>query len=275
MKIAFVGCGAAGRPLGVAWRRAGHEIGAVHTRRHTSAAVHVLGAGTPDGDLRESDVVVFATPDDALEAAARNHPLRAEQTALHLSGAHPSGILAPTGARCASLHPLCAFADLETALRGLPGTFFFVEGEHPEAVAVAGRLATDLGGKVARISTKGKTLYHAAAAIASNYTVTLLAIARDLFIEAGVEEQQALEALLGLVRGSLDNVERVGIPAGLTGPAARGDADLVARHLRVLPHQLQQIYLALLRQTIPIAVAKGGLCEERAARLRRLVEEGE
>jgi len=74
-----------------------------------------MGAGVPDGPLDDADVVVFATPDDVLAPVAARHRLAPSQVALHLSGAHPSTVLAPTGARAASLHPLCPFADLDTA----------------------------------------------------------------------------------------------------------------------------------------------------------------
>ena len=59
MRIAFVGCGAAGRALAVAWRRKGHAIGAVHARTSAAAAVKAIGAGVPDGPLDDADVVVF------------------------------------------------------------------------------------------------------------------------------------------------------------------------------------------------------------------------
>jgi predicted short-subunit dehydrogenase-like oxidoreductase (DUF2520 family) len=271
MRIAFVGCGAAGRALGVAWRRKGHAIGAVHARTAAAAAVRVLGAGVPNGPLDDADVVVFATPDDALPAVAGRHRLSPRQVALHLSGAHPSTVLGPTGARTASLHPLCAFADLETALLTLPRAFCFVEGE---AVDVAERLARDLTPRVARLETGKKTLYHAGAAIASNYTVTLLAIARDLFAKAGVPEGTALEALIELVRGSLDNVARVGIPKGLTGPVARGDVDLVRRHAEALDGPVRDLYLALMEATLPLARAKGTLSPDAEAALRRLAPGG-
>ena len=267
MRIGFVGCGAAGRPLGVAWRRKGHAIGGVRCRRTSAEAVRVLGAGVPDGSLEDADVVVFATPDDALESAAREHALRPEQVALHLSGAHPSTVLAPTGARTAGLHPLCAFADLETALATLPRAFVFVEGD---AVETAERLARDLGGRVSRIATKDKLLYHAGAAIAANYSVTLLSAARDLFRKAGVEEGLALEALLQLMRSALDGVARAGIPKGLTGPAARGDVSLVASQAVALPEDLRRLDLVLLDATIPFARAKGALSPEAEAALRRL-----
>lgn len=265
MRIAFVGCGAAGRPLGVAWRRKGHAIGAVHARTSAAEAVRVLGDGVPDGPLTDADVVVFATPDDALVDAARRHPLTPGQVALHLSGAHPSTILAPTGARTASLHPLCPFADLEQSLAALPGTYFFVEGD---AVETAERLARDLGPHVSRIATDGKVLYHAGAAIASNYVVTLLGLARELLAQAGVDEEHALGALVSLARGAVDNVGRVGVARGLTGPAARGDAELIARHVEALPDQARTLYLKLLEATLPIARAKGGLSAEAETALR-------
>jgi predicted short-subunit dehydrogenase-like oxidoreductase (DUF2520 family) len=265
MRIAFVGCGAAGRPLGIAWRRAGHGIGAVLARRSAKDAVRALGAGVPGGSLDDAAVVVFATPDDALAEAARAHPLRAGQVAIHLSGAHPSTILAPTGARTAGLHPLRAFADLDA---DFSRTWCFVEGE---ATDVAERLARDLGAKVARIATERKALYHAAAAIASNYTVTLLAVARDLFREAGVEEAHALEALVQLVRGAVDNVGRVGLPKGLTGPAARGDVDVIRAHLDALEGERRELYARLLEATLPLARAKGGLSREAEKDLRALL----
>lgn len=268
MRIAFVGCGAAGRALAVAWRRKGHAIGAVHARTSAAAAVKAIGAGVPDGPLDDADVVVFGTPDDAIAEAAKRHRLKPKQVALHLSGAHPSTLLAPTGARTASLHPLCAFADLEAALAALPRAFCFVEGE---ACDVAEKLARDLTPHVARLETGKKILYHAGAAIASNYTVTLLALARDLFVEAGVREGTALEALVELVRGSLDNVAKVGIPKGLTGPAARGDVDLVRRHVEALDPATRTLYLALLEATLPIARAKGGLSAEAESALRRVL----
>ncbi|MHC4134938.1 MAG: Rossmann-like and DUF2520 domain-containing protein [Planctomycetota bacterium] len=265
MRIAFVGCGAAGRPLGVAWRRNGHAIGAVHARTSAAEAVRVLGAGVPNGPVDDADVVVFATPDDALAEVARRHILAPAQVALHLSGAHPSTILAPTGARTASLHPLCPFADLEPSLAALPDSYFFVEGD---AVETAERLARDLGPHVSRIATQDKVLYHAGAAIASNYVVTLLGLARELLTQAGVDEEHALGALVRLARGAVDNVSHVGVARGLTGPAARGDVELIARHVEALPDPTRALYLKLLEATLPIARAKGGLSDKAEAALR-------
>jgi len=228
--------------------------------------VGVLGQGTPSGSLDDAGVVVFATPDDTLAEAAAAHPLRTDQVALHLSGAHPSTVLEPTGAKTASLHPLRAFADVEGALAALPQTWFFVEGD-----PVAEQLAEDLGGHVARISSRAKLRYHAGATIASNYLVTLLSTARDLFVDAGVEPDAALAALVALARGAVDNVGSVGLPQALTGPAARGDEELVRRHVDALSGETRDLYLALLGATIPIARAKGSLGGDAEKALRAML----
>ena len=254
MRIAFIGCGAAGRPLGRAWAEAGHEIGAVVCRTRGREAVEEMGYGDTQANPRDADVVVFATPDDVLSVVAGRYALGGEQVAVHLSGAHPSTVLAPTGARTASVHPLRAFADFESSLAALPDTWFFVEGD-----PVAERLAGDLGGHVARIDTESKVLYHAGAAIASNYVVALIAQAQALFGRAGVGADDAAAALVSLARSAVDNVDAVGLPLALTGPIARGDVDLVRRHLEALEGESRDLYRALLRATLPIARAKGGL----------------
>jgi predicted short-subunit dehydrogenase-like oxidoreductase (DUF2520 family) len=263
MKIAFIGCGAAGRPLALRWIEAGHAIGAVICRTTTDEVVALLGQGEPGGNPQDADAVVFATPDDALKDVAARHALRPDQLALHLSGAHPSTVLAPTGARTASLHPLRAFASERISLEG---TFLFVEGD-PQVE----ELATDLGGEVVRVDTQGKLLYHAGAVVASNYVVTLLQVARDLLVRAGVEPALALAALSKLAAGAVDNVAGVGLPQALTGPAARGDAELIRRHVEALDPATRRLYAALLEATLPIARAKGGLSAEAETQLRDLI----
>jgi predicted short-subunit dehydrogenase-like oxidoreductase (DUF2520 family) len=228
-----------------------------------------MGAGVDGADLSDADVVVFATPDTALVSVAALHDLRPDQVALHLSGALPSTVLAPTGARTAGLHPLRAFADLDTSAAALPGTWCFVEGA---AVDVAERLASDFGGRSVRIDTAGKVKYHAAAAIASNFTVTLLGWARELFAQAGVGEADALAALSALAAGAVENVARVGLPDALTGPAARGDVEIVRGHLAELDAGQRELYRLLLLATLPLARAKGGLSEEAARELERLAQ---
>jgi predicted short-subunit dehydrogenase-like oxidoreductase (DUF2520 family) len=77
------------------------------------------------------------------------------------------------------------------------------------------------------------------------------------------------------VRGTLANVERLGIPAALTGPIARGDAATVAGHvaaLRARAPELLPLYRLLARATLPLAREKGGLSGRAAGEILRVVK---
>ena len=77
-----------------------------------------------------------------------------------------------------------------------------------------------------------------------------------------------------LLRGTLNNIDNVGIPQCLTGPIARGDSGTINKHIdalgKVAPEVLST-YRELGRQTIPIALAKGKINEQQAQELQRLL----
>jgi predicted short-subunit dehydrogenase-like oxidoreductase (DUF2520 family) len=135
----------------------------------------------------------------------------------------------------------------------MPGSTFTLEGD-AVLVAQLDLLVKALGGTAIHLKAEDKTLYHAAAVIASNYTVTLAALASDLLARHGIapDRNTALHYLLPLMRGTVNNLDVLGLPAALTGPLARGDASLY-RHLACL--------------TLPLAQQKGGLDEETVAKL--------
>jgi predicted short-subunit dehydrogenase-like oxidoreductase (DUF2520 family) len=78
-----------------------------------------------------------------------------------------------------------------------------------------------------------------------------------------------------LLRGTLSNIERVGLPNCLTGPIARGDLGTIEKHLQALDEKapaLLSSYRELGLQTIPIAEAKGKIDTERAEALKALLK---
>ena len=120
----------------------------------------------------------------------------------------------------------------------------------------------------------GKALYHAAASVACNYLVTLASEGVELMAAAGVPREAALPALLPLLRGTVRNLEVLGLPRALTGPIARGDAPTVGRHLEAIRRErpvTEEMYRALGRRTVPIGRSKGTLGPEDAAELERLL----
>jgi predicted short-subunit dehydrogenase-like oxidoreductase (DUF2520 family) len=117
-------------------------------------------------------------------------------------------------------------------------------------------------------------LYHAAAVVASNYLVTLMDLVFGLAEPAGIARSEALKAMAPLIHGTLANIEKVGIPEALTGPIARGDSQIVARHLEQIQDQapgLLELYKTLGRHTVSIALAKKSLSDQAALELEKLL----
>jgi predicted short-subunit dehydrogenase-like oxidoreductase (DUF2520 family) len=105
--------------------------------------------------------------------------------------------------------------------------------------------------------------------------VTLLKLATDLWQTFDVPPPQATRALLPLLKGTIHNIETVGIPYCLTGPIARGDIGTIQKHLDALNQaapNLISTYRELGLQTIPIAVAKGRIDKNQAEELRVILQ---
>ncbi|MDJ0521022.1 MAG: DUF2520 domain-containing protein [Planctomycetota bacterium] len=288
MKVTIIGAGVLGTSLGVLLRRAGYEIAAISSLNRRSAqeaASHIGGCdvvGDPGLAALGADVVILAVPDRVIPAVAievaSGGALKRDAAVVHLAGGLPSGIL--SGVRAAggyrgAMHPLQSFADVGSAVRMLPETYFFLEGDGP-AVEAMRQLVAALGGKPITIDVGDKALYHAAASVASNFFVTLVDFAVTLLGKTGVGRDVALQALVPLMQGTLSNLESVGLPNALTGPIARGDVGTVRRHLRalqMLPSELGKLYRHLARKTIEVARRKGSLDKTGGEQLLDLLDQ--
>lgn len=274
MDLAVVGAGRVGTALAVLWRRAGHRIVAVAGGPATPerAAAHLPGVPVldPVEAARDAGIVVIATPDAAIadmsERIARGGAVGPGTAVAHVSGA--TGLDALAAARSAdattfSLHPLQTCPTVESAIERIPGAGFAVTSETDEGFALGERLAVDAGGSPFRLADEVKPLYHAAAVFASNYLVTITAIAHELERAAGVDEPGAI--LAPLQDATLANVRRVGPADALTGPAVRGDATTVERNLDALAERVPgavRPYVALADLALDLAERSGRLPAE-------------
>ena len=279
--LAIIGLGRVGQVLGQALYQAGYRITAVASRDPAKAATVAARFGanaiSPRDAAASADLVLLAIPDDALKPLAAELALagawRSGQFVVHVSGASPAAALAPAaeyGAQIGAFHPFAAFGGAEAPLPA--GITFGIEAQQPLRTILWG-LAAALGGHPLDLDAADKPLYHAAAVIASNYTVTLAALANELLQQLGAQPDQALRALLPLMRTTLDNLERQGLPDALTGPLVRGDIGTIQQHLAALDEAKPQIgilYRSLAHGTLPLAQQRG-LKPEIAGALQDLV----
>lgn len=178
------------------------------------------------------DLLVIATPDAAVAEVASSVAPVATTVIVHLAGSLGLDVLAAHPRR-AAVHPLRAIPTSDTPLAG---AWFAVAGD-----PLARDVVAAVGGRAIDVPDGDRVAYHAAAVIASNHLAALLGQVERVAASAGVP----LSAFLDLVRGTVDNVERLGPSGALTGPVARGDWDTVARHLAALDPSEREAYTAL------------------------------
>jgi predicted short-subunit dehydrogenase-like oxidoreductase (DUF2520 family) len=282
LKIGFIGAGTVGTALAILLSRQGYRVAGVSSLSPASAtklAKQVAGCRALKDNQAvadSTDLIFITTPDDAIATVASQVKWHKGQGVVHCSGADAAGILEParlSGADTGSFHPLQAFSDVREAMKNMPGTTFAIEAGEPLLGVLKG-MATAIGGQWLELKAEDKTAYHAAAVIASNYLVTLVKMATDLWQTFGIPPDRAKSALLPLLRGTLHNIETIGLPACLTGPIARGDSGTITKHLQTLQEKapaLLPTYRELALQTVPIALAKGKISKKQAAELEEML----
>ncbi len=288
--VAIIGAGRVGSSVGYLLNRAGYRITGVAARSRESAekAVSFIGGGEPAADVNRAasaDIVFITTPDRAIkevcESLAQSGVLTHGSLVVHMSGAHSLDLLdAAAKAECfrAVLHPLQSLASREQGIKTLPGSYFRIEAD-PEARETAGALVQALGG-IELVMPKwspdrdSTALYHAGAVVVSNYFVALVHYGLKFYQELGADRQEALKAVLPLIRGTLHNIETLGVPDALTGPVMRGDSQTVRDHLAAMQKRspgLIRLYNELARQTVEVALDKGSIDQQKAEELLKLL----
>jgi predicted short-subunit dehydrogenase-like oxidoreductase (DUF2520 family) len=168
----------------------------------------------------DAELCLLCVPDRAIAEVARS--IEPGPWVAHVSGGTPLASLDPHTRRF-SVHPLQTL----TKRRGpeqLDGAFAGVTAETGEALERATWLAETLGLRPFVLADDKRAVYHAGAAIASNFLVTLYRVASSLTAEAGAPP----DAVVPLMARTIENGFE------LTGPIARGDWETVERHREAL-----------------------------------------
>jgi len=290
--VAIIGAGRVGGAIGRLLAKAGYSVTAVASRSREMAeeARLFIGAGVAMTDpvkaALSSDIVFITTPDGSIksvcDAIAAQKGFRPGAVVLHTSGAQTVEPLLSAnraGAYRAVIHPLQSVPSRELGEKNIPGSSFRVEAD-PEAASTARELVAALGGTELKMPKWGSdkesaALYHAGAVAVSNFFVALVDFGLRYYRALGAEKQDALRAVLPLIRGTLANIESLGIPDALTGPVMRGDIETIRGHLEAMQArtpELLPLYRELARHTVRVAQDKNSITPQTAAEIQELME---
>jgi predicted short-subunit dehydrogenase-like oxidoreductase (DUF2520 family) len=293
--VAILGPGRLGLALAIALRASGYTILAF-VSKHAGHAIKAADLFSQSGkvvrplalaeisQLPSTDLILIATPDDAIEETARRLAKLARpkgkthhRTVLHTSGALSSAALAPlaeAGFHTGSFHPLISVSDPRAGAEALHGAFYCLDGD-PSAIKIARQIVSDLRGKSFTIRPEHKALYHAAAVMASPHLVALFDLAIEMLAAGGLSKKKAKEILLPLLETTLNNLKLTDTTRALTGTFARGDLATVKRHLSALsPREFAdalEVYKLLGLHSVQLA-SGNGIDEKLLEPIRRALE---
>ena len=224
MRLGILGGGRAAWAFGSAWKRIGWPLSGVWLRDESHSHItELLGTARVDlADLAaESELLLLAVSDRAIPECAVAVP-ETDALVFHASGA----LLSVRGGF--SLHPLKALPPVGQP-SDLEGTLLVFEGEHRRTAKL---IAAAVGARFCEIEPEQKTLYHAAAVFGANYVAASLDIAQQLMTRVGLGDVRP--ELVALAQSAIDNWSRHTDAHRFTGPAARGDREVMQRHLEAL-----------------------------------------
>jgi predicted short-subunit dehydrogenase-like oxidoreductase (DUF2520 family) len=231
-------------------------------------AVKFMGAGRPVerlGDMRPADVWMLAVPDGQIASMAKQLVQRLDgdrsTIVFHCSGALASDVMEPLHAHpceLASAHCILSFSAPGSAVTQFSGTPCALEGD-TAATQVLQSAFEAIGANCFDLAAEHKILYHAAAVFATNFLPVLQVVAADLWQSTGMPKELIAPLNASLLQKAVQNIAMQGAAKALTGPAARGDTELVALQGKVVidwHSEAGAAYVAL--SQLAVRIAKDG-----------------
>lgn len=235
MNVSFIGSGNLAWHLAPALDDTDYSVKEVYSQNanHASALVeklyHAQVKSSLDFSLSPSKIFIIAVSDDVIVEVAQEVILPENAILLHTSGSQPLSVLSYAAAfRVGVFYPLQTFTkNKKVEFKEIP---FFIESEDPETEKVLLNMAKAISKKVYKITAQERKALHVAAVFASNFTNHMLAISRDILLDNKLD----FELLKPLITETINKTFSLGPDQAQTGPAKRGDLEILDKHLEFL-----------------------------------------
>ncbi len=240
-KVTLVGSGNMAHWLVYAMKNAGVKISQIYSRQlsHAETLAEKAGAEAID-DIRDlspdSDLYIFSVKDDSYENLLRQLPFRLS-LAVHTAGSLSMRILESYAESYGILYPYQSvnkdmdFKDVIVPLC-VEASNNTVENE---LLAFARRLTST----VQKLDESQRLVLHRAAIFGCNFTNAMYAIAFDILQEHHIDWQM----ILPLLQNTTEKVKTMNPHEAQTGPARRGDQNVIHLHLEAIQDErIREIY---------------------------------
>ncbi|MEN8247721.1 MAG: Rossmann-like and DUF2520 domain-containing protein [Bacteroidota bacterium] len=195
----------------------------------------------------KSTLFILAVSDDAIEEVSQELILPDYAIAAHTSGSMDLSVLGYTASpNIGVLYPLQTFSKQKRVdFSDVP---LLVEGDNKFTKNVLLSVARKLTQNVLEARSAQRRMIHLAAIFAANFTNSLLVQANELLEKADAD----LEILAPLLEETIRKSLTIGPKKAQTGPAARGDLEVLDQHMELLERfpEIQEVYRLINQQIL-------------------------
>jgi predicted short-subunit dehydrogenase-like oxidoreductase (DUF2520 family) len=235
MNVSFIGSGNLAWHLAPALDNAGYSVREVYSRnpRHAEALVGRLYQGdvkaTLDFSTSNSSLFIIAVSDDAIRDIVQEIILPEDAILVHTSGSQPLSVLGYAATPDTGVfYPLQTFSKSKKVdFKDIP---IFIESESDAVAKVLTKAAKAISGKVRQISSDDRKAMHVAAVFASNFTNHMLTLSKEILSKSKLD----FDILKPLIVETINKSISIGPEAAQTGPAKRGDLEILDKHIEFL-----------------------------------------
>jgi predicted short-subunit dehydrogenase-like oxidoreductase (DUF2520 family) len=242
--IAIIGSGNVAWHLAPELENTGHRVVEIHSRSKKNAKSlqnRLYNAEiNPSLDFSESEAEVFmlCVSDDAIKNVSQEISLPNDAIIVHTSGSQSIQSLG-----YAATENIGVFYPLQTFTKSKKISFddipILIESENKHTGKVLKNLGKSISKKVIRVSSKDRMAIHVAAVFACNFTNHLFEVAGNILNNQGFE----FEMLRPLIAETVNKGLEIGPENAQTGPAARGDLEVLDKHMNFLQKsEYQELY---------------------------------
>lgn len=241
-RVVLVGAGNMATAIAYALKEGGNTPVAVWSRTLESAAMlgGRVGCAFTDeiASLPDADVFIISVPDNALRdvavVVAKRFP---DALLLHTAGSIPMDTLREVGAtRYGVLYPMQTVNKNNPA--SLKNITTFIEGCCDDVIALIEKMAYVISDKVVYATSEQRCSLHVAAVFACNFPNAVYNMAYELMQRNSLP----FDAMLPLIDEAARKVHRMLPQEAQTGPARRGDENVMNLHKSMLDGELANIY---------------------------------
>lgn len=243
-RIALIGAGNVATHLGKAWQQAGCTVVQVYSRTEQSASELATCLGVPfvtslDEVCTDADIYVVAVKDAVLQELIPAL-VKGREAALfvHTAGSMPMAVWQGVAPRHGVLYPMQTFSKAREV--DFTSVSFFVEANHQADKEALKELAGALSPKVYEATSAQRTYLHMAAVFACNFANHMYTLSARLLEKNGLP----FDAMLPLIDETARKVHGLHPHDAQTGPAIRGDENVMGKHLAMLADdpEVKEIY---------------------------------